>query len=78
MNEEDKAWFQKTINVVISDEISPEVAGMMVPVPHFVDFMRDPKEEVGEEEGGGAAGAEEEIVIPKIYEMASITFFFFP
>ncbi|BFZ18283.1 hypothetical protein BsWGS_21321 [Bradybaena similaris] len=72
VNEEDKLWFQKALLAVISDEISPDVAGLMVPVPHFVDFMRDAKEEAVDEEGGGGGGGaapDEEVEVPKVYEM---------
>ncbi|CAL1547787.1 unnamed protein product, partial [Lymnaea stagnalis] len=41
VNEEDKVWFQETLYTVIAAEINPETAGLMLPRPHFVDFMRD-------------------------------------
>ncbi|GFR77163.1 dynein heavy chain 8, axonemal, partial [Elysia marginata] len=67
INEEDKTWFQRTINQVVEEELSPDLAKMLQPSPHFVDFMREPPEEAADEEGGITA-MEEEIQIPKIYE----------
>ena len=69
VNDEDKNWFQRSINQLVEEELSADMAKMLLPSPHFVDFMREAPEEVFDEEGGGGlAGMEEEIQIPKIYE----------
>ncbi|XP_035824314.1 dynein heavy chain 8, axonemal, partial [Aplysia californica] len=74
VNEQDKMWFQKTVASVIMEEVSEDVAAFLLPLPHFVDFMREAPEEQEPDEdaegGGGNDGEEEEeIEVPKIYEM---------
>ena len=72
VNASDKAWFQKTLTDVINDTVSEDVASMMLPVPHFVDYMRDaPEEEIPDDEDG-PADEEQEILAPKIYELVRI------
>ena len=66
VNETDKKWFQRTLHHFIADQISEEMSHDMLPVPHFVDFMRDAPEPDGMAEEGAE---EEELVAPKIYEM---------
>ncbi|RUS82387.1 hypothetical protein EGW08_009839, partial [Elysia chlorotica] len=68
INDEDKNWFQKSIQQVVNEELSPELAGLLLPSPHFVDFMREMPDEPVDEEGGGMAAMEEEAQMPKIYE----------
>ncbi|KAH9487618.1 Dynein heavy chain 8, axonemal, partial [Bulinus truncatus] len=73
VNDEDKMWLQRIIMNVITEEIGAETAQLLLSSPHFVDFMREAKEEVAvDDEGGGAPGQtgdEEVIEVPKIYEM---------
>ncbi|XP_059171726.1 dynein axonemal heavy chain 8-like [Physella acuta] len=70
VNEADKAWFQKTITTVIEEELGPEMSQLLLPTPHFVDFMRDALEVSVHDEGLQEAGNEDAgIIIPKVYEM---------
>lgn len=71
MNDEDKDWFQQVINSVIAEEISEELANQILTLPHFVDFMRDAKEELfdDDDDDKGPAGDDEEVMAPKVYEM---------
>ncbi|KAK0068726.1 dynein heavy chain 8 axonemal [Biomphalaria pfeifferi] len=71
VNEEDKMWLQKTIQSVITEELGADIAQLLLPLPHFVDFMREAKEEApaDEEGGGGQANEEEAVEVPKIYEI---------
>ncbi|XP_055861319.1 dynein axonemal heavy chain 8-like isoform X4 [Biomphalaria glabrata] len=71
VNEEDKMWLQKTIQIVITEELGADIAQLLLPLPHFVDFMREAKEEAPADEEGGAGQANEEeaVEVPKIYEI---------
>ena len=42
--------------------ISPDMAELLLPKPHFVDFMRDAPEPTGEEDH------ENEVDLPRVYE----------
>lgn len=70
MNEADKVWFQKTINAVIEEELGPDMSQLLLPSPHFVDFMRDAVEVSLHDDGLQEAGNDDVgIIIPKVYEM---------
>ncbi|XP_062596702.1 dynein axonemal heavy chain 5-like, partial [Saccostrea cucullata] len=64
-NADDKAWFEKSLNVVINDHIDASLVDTCHPEPYFVDFLRDAPEPTGEESDDAALEA------PKIYEQIS-------
>ncbi|XP_055862272.1 dynein axonemal heavy chain 8-like isoform X3 [Biomphalaria glabrata] len=68
INDEDKSWFQNALYSVISEVIGTEVADMMMPFPHFVDFMRDIVEELILEDTGSLQTGQSQMM-PKVYEM---------
>ena len=43
----DKDWFEKTIKIVIEEDLGQDVASFMDAEPYFVDFLRDAPEMTG-------------------------------
>ena len=43
----DKEWFEKTIKMVIEEDLCQDVASFMDAEPYFVDFLRDAPEMTG-------------------------------
>ena len=59
---EDKAWFDKAIVRVVTENLGDDVASQLADEPYFVDFLRDPPEPTGEE------ADDADLEAPKIYE----------
>ena len=61
-NPEDREWFNKSITRIATEDLGPEIAGLIPEEPYFVDFLRDPPEATGDEP------EDQELEAPKVYE----------
>ncbi|MEJ1288061.1 hypothetical protein NN561_019090 [Cricetulus griseus] len=60
---EDEQWFDAQLIRAIEENISPDIASVLLPEPYFVDFLRDMPEITGDEPEDTA------FEVPKIYEL---------
>lgn len=60
---DDEQWFNSQLIRAVEENISPEVAAMILPEPYFVDFLRDMPEPTGDEP------EDTMFEVPKVYEL---------